>query len=127
TCNLRVLLIIDPFSGIYYRMKGKVVFTSATSPGKNAALRDQAAFLEEHSNPEQYAKAFESMQPQVQINQDKWGKILAVLVPWCCCAPRCATSMVIRAPCSKITGLSSRIKPACTCSDFAPPPVAWAN
>lgn len=63
-------------------LDGKIVFTSATSPGKDAAKRDHAAFLEVHSNPELYIKAFDSMQPQYQTNNDKWGRIRAVLVPY---------------------------------------------
>lgn len=63
-------------------LDGKVVFTSATSPGKDAAKRDHAAFLELHSNPELYTTAFDSMQPQYQTNNDKWGRIRAVLVPY---------------------------------------------
>jgi PAS domain S-box-containing protein len=63
-------------------LDGKVVFTSATSPSKDANNRDHAAFLEVHSNPELYTRAFESMQPQYQTNDDKWGRIRAVLVPY---------------------------------------------
>ena len=59
-----------------------VVFTSATSPSKDASHRDHAGFLEVHSNPGAYLPAFESMQPQFQINEDKWGRIRAVLVPF---------------------------------------------
>ena len=63
-------------------LDGKVVFTSATSPSKDASLRDQADFLEVHSNPELYARTFETMQPQYQINDDKWGRIRTVLIPY---------------------------------------------
>ncbi len=63
-------------------LEGKTVFTSATSPGKDASKRDQAGFLEVHSNPELYTRAFETMQPQFQVNDDKWGRIRVVLVPF---------------------------------------------
>jgi PAS domain S-box-containing protein len=63
-------------------LDGKTVFTSATSPSKDASKRDHATFLEVHSNPELYTRAFETMQPQFQDNNDKWGRIRAVLVPY---------------------------------------------
>lgn len=63
-------------------LNGRVVFTSATSPGKDARKRDQAAFLEVHSNPEWYTRAFATMQPQYQVNEDQWGRVRAVLVPF---------------------------------------------
>ena len=63
-------------------LDNQVVFASATSPSKDAAQRDQADFFEKHSNPELYLPAFESMQPQFQINEDQWGRIRAVLVPF---------------------------------------------
>jgi PAS domain S-box-containing protein len=63
-------------------LDGKIVFTSATSPGKDAATGDHAAFLEVHSNPELYRRVFETMQPQYQVNADKWGRIRVGLVPF---------------------------------------------
>ncbi|MEI8347129.1 MAG: PAS domain S-box protein, partial [Pseudomonadota bacterium] len=63
-------------------LDGKTVFTSATSPSKDYRKMDHALFLEVHSNPELYTKALETMQPQFQVNSDKWGKIRAVLVPF---------------------------------------------
>ncbi|MFA5203403.1 MAG: PAS domain S-box protein [Lentisphaeria bacterium] len=63
-------------------MDGRVVFTSATSPSKDAARGDHAKFLEVHANPELYTKAFATLQPQFQETTDKWGRIRAVLVPF---------------------------------------------
>jgi PAS domain S-box-containing protein len=64
------------------QLDGKVVFTSATSPSKNISNHDQAAFLEVHSNPELYTRAFNTMQVQYQVNEDKWGRIRVVLLPF---------------------------------------------
>jgi signal transduction histidine kinase/ActR/RegA family two-component response regulator len=63
-------------------VKGTIVFTTATSPDKNAQNRKHAAFFEKHSNPELYTGTFASMKPSYQINDDKWGRIRVVLVPF---------------------------------------------
>ena len=63
------------------QLDGRIVFTSATSPGKSAIQHDQPAFLDAQSNPEQYTRAFETMQVQYQVNEDKWGKARVVLLP----------------------------------------------
>lgn len=63
-------------------LDGKTVFTSATSPSKDVTKRDHAGFLDVHSNPELYTKVFQTMQPQYQINNDRWGRIQAILVPY---------------------------------------------
>jgi PAS domain S-box-containing protein len=63
-------------------LDGRIVFTSATSPGKDVARGDQAGFLELHSNPELYRTVFATMQPQFQVNSDKWGRIRVALVPF---------------------------------------------
>ncbi len=63
-------------------LDGKIVFTSGTSPSKDARKRDQAEFLEVHSNPGAYTSVFTTMQPQSQVITDKWGRIRAVLVPF---------------------------------------------
>ncbi len=60
---------------------GQIVFTSSTSPDKIAANRRHAKFFEVHSNPELYAKAFETMTPTFQTNRDKWGNIRVALFP----------------------------------------------
>jgi PAS domain S-box-containing protein len=61
---------------------GAIVFTTATSPDKDAKNRKHAAFFEKHSNPELYTGTFASMKPSYQINDDKWGRIRVVLVPF---------------------------------------------
>jgi signal transduction histidine kinase/ActR/RegA family two-component response regulator len=63
-------------------VKGAIVFTTATSPDKDAKNRKHAAFFEKHSNPELYTGTFASMKPSYQINDDKWGRIRVVLVPF---------------------------------------------
>ena len=64
------------------RLDGKIVFTSATSPDKDARHRKHAAFFEVHSNPELYLPTFERMTPTYQINDDKWGRIRVALIPF---------------------------------------------
>jgi PAS domain S-box-containing protein len=63
-------------------LDGQIVFTSATSPSKDVRQRDHAGFLEVHSNPELYTKAFETMLPEFRTNEDKWGRIQVMLVPF---------------------------------------------
>ncbi len=60
---------------------GRIVFTTSTSPDKIAANRRHAAFFEGHSNPAPYLKAFRTMRPVYQTNDDKWGKIRLCLLP----------------------------------------------
>jgi PAS domain S-box-containing protein len=60
---------------------GHPVFTSSTSPDKTTANGNHAKFFEKHSNPELYEVAFETMQPQYQVNHDKWGTLRAALIP----------------------------------------------
>jgi PAS domain S-box-containing protein len=66
------LLVID----------NQIVFTTSTSPDKIAANRRHAAFFEVHSNPELYRPTFARMTPTYQINDDKWGRIRVVLLPY---------------------------------------------
>ena len=61
---------------------GEIVFTSSTSPDKVTANQAHAKFFEVHSNPELYQEAFNTLEPQYQINDDKWGRIRAVLIPF---------------------------------------------
>jgi len=61
---------------------GKTVFTSGSSTSKDVNRGDYARFFETHSNPELYASAFATMKPQYQINNDKWGRIRVVLIPF---------------------------------------------
>lgn len=60
---------------------GRPVFTSSTSPDKVVGNRKHAKFFEVHSNPELYAKTFETMTPTFQTSRDKWGTIRAGLIP----------------------------------------------
>ena len=60
---------------------GKTVFTSATSPDKVVGNRRHAKFFEAHSNPELYAKAFDTMAPTFRTIHDKWGNMRVVLLP----------------------------------------------
>ena len=61
---------------------GKIVFTSGSSTSKDVNQGDHARFFETHSNPELYKAAFATMEPQYQINDDKWGRIKVVLLPF---------------------------------------------
>jgi two-component sensor histidine kinase len=60
----------------------RIVFTTSTSPDKISANRKHASFFEAHSNPELYLAAFASRTTTYQDNDDKWGRIRAVLVPF---------------------------------------------
>ena len=64
------------------RVDGKTVFTSGSSTSKDINQGDYARFFETHSNPEFYVTAFTTLQPQYQINNDKWGRIKVVLLPF---------------------------------------------
>ena len=60
---------------------GAIVFTTATSPGKDVSKGDHASFFEVHTNPEAYAATFASMQTLYRENDNKWGHTRLVLVP----------------------------------------------
>lgn len=60
----------------------QLVFTSGTATSKTLDHGDYASFFEPHTNPELYTNVFSTMQPEFKINQDKWGRIRAVLVPF---------------------------------------------
>lgn len=60
----------------------KIVFTSGTATSKSIGVGDFARFFEPHSNPELYEDCFASMEPEVRVNVDKWGRIKAVLIPY---------------------------------------------
>ncbi|MCP4693339.1 MAG: hypothetical protein GY859_35185, partial [Desulfobacterales bacterium] len=64
------------------KIDGKVVFTSATSPDKDATNRKHAGFFEAHTNPGAYEAAFSTMTPQYQTIEDKWGALKSVLIPF---------------------------------------------
>jgi len=61
---------------------GRTVFTSSTGTSKDISKGDYARFFDVHSNPELYQSTFETMQPQTQINSDKWGDIHVALTPF---------------------------------------------
>ncbi len=63
-------------------LDGRIVFTSATSPDKEVGNRKHAAFLEVHSNPGLYTDALRSKTKTVQINEDRWGSLRVVLIPY---------------------------------------------
>ncbi|MCP4399202.1 MAG: hypothetical protein GY801_18110, partial [bacterium] len=63
-------------------VNGKIVFTSSTSPDKNAVNQQHVKFFEVHSNPETYTAVFSTQEPQYQIKSDKWGRIKGVLIPF---------------------------------------------
>lgn len=60
----------------------KTVFTSATSTSKDYSVGDHASFFETHSAPELYTSTFETMKIHYQNNDDKWGTVRVVLVPF---------------------------------------------
>jgi signal transduction histidine kinase len=60
----------------------KTVFTSGTSTSKDITKGDYAPFFKQHDNPELYTETFKTMTPSFQINDDKWGRIRVVLVPF---------------------------------------------
>ncbi|MCP3954689.1 MAG: response regulator [Desulfobacterales bacterium] len=59
----------------------QTVFTSSTSTDKKVENGKHALFFDVHSNPGAYKEAFETMEIDRRINDDKWGRIRAVLVP----------------------------------------------
>ncbi|MCK5640070.1 MAG: HAMP domain-containing protein, partial [Gammaproteobacteria bacterium] len=61
---------------------GKTVFTTGTSTSKDVTKGDHASFFEVHSNPELYTDVFDTMETYYQINDDKWGRIKVVLIPF---------------------------------------------
>jgi PAS domain S-box-containing protein len=84
--------IVDTFNGLCLKLDleyiwslmkidGAIVFTTATSPGKDVSKGDHASFFEVHTNPAAYTEAFATMKPQYRNNRDKWGHIRMVLVP----------------------------------------------
>jgi PAS domain S-box-containing protein len=60
---------------------GQPRFTTSTSPDKQVENGLHAGFFELHSNPEFYTEAFETMEPQYRLIEDKWGHIRVVLIP----------------------------------------------
>lgn len=59
----------------------QIVFTSATSPGKDVRKGDHASFFEVHTNPDAFKAAFNTMKVQYSSFHNKWGHGRMVLVP----------------------------------------------
>ena len=58
-----------------------VVFTSATSPGKDVRKNDQAAFFELHKDPRSFDTVFATMQPVFSSFRNQWGRGRMLLSP----------------------------------------------
>jgi len=63
-------------------LDGVTVFTTGTSASKNVLSGDHAGFLEKHSNPNAYKKAFETMKTEYTTFSDKWGMGRMVTIPY---------------------------------------------
>ena len=59
---------------------GVIRFSSSTSRDKRAH-ENHAAFFEQHTNPQAYARAFQTMEVQHTDIADKWGELRTVLAP----------------------------------------------
>jgi PAS domain S-box-containing protein len=59
----------------------QIVFTSATSPGKDVKKGDHASFFEVHTNPDAFKEAFNTMKVKYSSFHNKWGHGRMVLVP----------------------------------------------
>ena len=84
--------IVDTFNGLCLKLgleyiwslmevDGTIVFTTATSPGKDVSKGDHASFFDVHTNPEAYAASFATMKTLYRENDNKWGHTRLVLVP----------------------------------------------
>ncbi len=58
-----------------------IVFTSATSPGKDVTKDDHASFFAVHTNPDAFKETFSTMKIQYSSFHNKWGHGRMVLVP----------------------------------------------
>ena len=61
---------------------GEIRFTSGTSTSKDVSKGDHASFFQLHNKPEAYHKTFREMKVSYQVNDDRWGRIRIVLVPF---------------------------------------------
>ncbi len=59
-----------------------IVFTTATSPGKDRTRNDHAPFLSVHSDPAAFDVVFGTMQPDFSSFHNEWGAGRMVLVPY---------------------------------------------
>jgi len=62
-------------------LDNKIVFTTATSPSKDVNKGDHASFLEAHTNPDAFKRAFSTMKNNYSSFHNKWGHGRMVLVP----------------------------------------------
>jgi signal transduction histidine kinase len=63
-------------------LDGKVVFTTATSPGKDVRKGDHAGFLDVHRDPRSFDRVFATMKPDYSSFRNEWGNGRMVLVPF---------------------------------------------
>ncbi len=61
---------------------GRIVFTTATSPGKDIAIGDHAAFFSEHSDPSAFDAVRSSDGPVFSTFQNEWGEGRMGLFPY---------------------------------------------
>lgn len=63
-------------------MGQQIVFTSATSPGKDIHKKDHASFFDAHSDPKAFDEVFKTMRPVFSSFQNQWGHGRMVLLPY---------------------------------------------
>jgi len=62
-------------------VENQIVFTSATSPGKDIKKGDHAAFFEVHADPRAFDKAFDTKKIVFSSFENEWGLGRMVLIP----------------------------------------------
>lgn len=62
-------------------LNDQIVFTSSTHSNHMDPNSEYAKFLELHTNPDIYRKAFNTMEPQYSTFNDKWGEGRMLLIP----------------------------------------------
>lgn len=63
-------------------LDNRIVFTTATSPGKDVTRGDHAGFLQVHSDPHAFDAVFRTMQPDFSSFHNEWGHGRMVLLPF---------------------------------------------
>ena len=61
---------------------GQIVFTTATSPGKDVTKQDHASFFDVHRDPDAFSSVFSSMDVDYSSFRNEWGAGRMVLVPF---------------------------------------------
>lgn len=61
---------------------GRIVFTTATSPGKDVSDQDHASFFSVHSDPSAFASVVQSGRPSFTTFKNEWGEGRMVLLPY---------------------------------------------